>query len=385
MAAVSSGGRQSHSYAETPSVGSCSSGGMRQTDSSQSAAAISAAEQTTPITAVRVSPPAACSRPTAGADVREDAGPDAQEDGAHVRAGLREDGDPGDQHRLHRPHGSGARRLGHGPLPGAGVAQGRQARRQRARTERLGDGEHAQRGRQPPVQRRQLAVEAADQPPRREGEAESEDGEVAPADGHQWRWSQRVTASRSSGAARPSDRRPGRARAGRRPGSRVAHGTSTNARSWARGCGRVSSGSSESTGVPSSPVTVTTSTSSVRAPQRTSRVRPAACSSSCARASHPRASRGAADDRDRVQVRRLLDRAPRRGLVEGGARDQTVVLQGGQRGAERAGAVPQVGAERENRSAHARSRRIVTVTSSKGTPRSASGLCTVISTASTSS
>ena len=40
---------------------------MRQTDSSQSAAAISAAEQTTPITAVRVSPPAACSRPTAGA------------------------------------------------------------------------------------------------------------------------------------------------------------------------------------------------------------------------------------------------------------------------------------------------------------------------------
>ena len=62
-------------------------------------------------------------------------------------------------------------------------------------------------------------------------------------------------------------------RASDAPGSTSAHGTSTNARSCARGCGSRSSGSRLTTSS-----TATTSTSSVRAPQRTSRVRPAASS-----------------------------------------------------------------------------------------------------------
>ena len=52
--------------------------GRGRRDSSQSAAATRAAEQTTPITAVTVSPPAACSRPTAGATCTQHPGPDPQ-------------------------------------------------------------------------------------------------------------------------------------------------------------------------------------------------------------------------------------------------------------------------------------------------------------------
>ncbi len=195
-----------------------------------------------------------------------------------------------------------------------------------------------------------------------------------------------MTAATSSGG-RAATRSATRPRPGRTAlGSRVSHGTSTKARSCARGCGRVSSGSSESTGVPSSSVTAITSTSRVRGPKRTSRVRPAACSSSCARASQPRGVARPADDDDRVEVGRLLDRPPRRGLVERRAGHQAVALQRGRwpRAACRRGRRGWTPSERTARRHRRRSRRMATVTSSNGTPSSACGLCTVTSTASTS-
>ena len=238
-------------------------------------------------------------------------------DRADVGARLRQDGQAGDQHRLHRPHQRDRRpRLSLGrarPGPRARRSAGPAACGRRAPRRRRAP---ASGSRQPPVQRRQVAVDQpARRQPGRDGDARDRGrrGRAA-GPGCMQDAPSGATAATSPGRQRRRGGRPTRPC----PGSTArrveasSHGTSTKARSCARGCGRVSAGSSETTGAPSSPVTATTSTSSVRGPQRTSRVRPAACSSSCARASHPAASRSPRTTSDRVEERRLLDRPPRR-------------------------------------------------------------------------
>ena len=295
----------------------------------------------TPTTAVTVSPAAAAEPAHRGPDVQQHADPQAGEDRRRRRRW------PG------RGRPARATSIGStgrtGAASPAGRHRGRAAPRRasrsassRVRSVRAPSASAtpstAERQRQPPVQRRQRAVEAAHQQPGGDGEPEREDGEVARRRTRpHCRCSQRTTAATSSGgsAATRSATRPW-------PGSSAAGSRAATAR--ARRPARAPAGAAASapgrrrrTGAPSSPVTVTTSTSSVRGPQRTSRVRPAACSSSCARASQPAASRGAADDGDRVQVRRLLDRPPRRGLVQRRAGDQAVVRERGER---RRGASP---------------------------------------------
>ena len=111
------------------------------------------------------------------------------------------------------------------------------------------------------------------------------------------------------------------------PGSRAygwmsIHGRSTKARRWARGCGRVSSGSSLSTGVPSSPpdrdhVHVEGARARTAAPGRgPGRPPPRAPR---ARSSQSRGlGRRVHDQHHRVQVRGLVGVAPRRRLVDPG-------------------------------------------------------------------
>ena len=168
------------------------------------------------------------------------------------------------------------------------------------------------------------------------------------------------------------------------PGSRAAHGTSTKARSCARGWGRVSAGSSEThrravVAGHRDDVDVERARTPAHLPGAPGRllelVRPRQPAGRVARAAdHATALRyGGCSTGPHGGVSYSVERA-----------DQAVVRERGQRGAERAGPVAQVGAQRQDGAGHARARRIVTATSSKGTPRSASGLCTVISTASTS-
>ena len=202
--------------------------------------------------------------------------------------------------------------------------------------------------------------------------------------GRQCRWSQRVTASLSSAGSASSRSTTRPCPGSTAPGSSVAHGSRTNARSCACGCGRVSLGSSESD---RRPVVLgdrdDVDVEGARPPPLLAGaaggllqlVRPDEPPVGVPRAAH---------DDDRIEVGRLLDRAPRRGLVQGRAGDQAVVLQGRDRRPDRAGAVAQVRPQGQHCARHARSRRMATVTSSKGTPSSACGLCTVISTASTS-
>ena len=97
---------------------------------------------------------------------------------------------------------------------------------QGARAQRLGDGDDTERDRQPPVQRREIAVVGPDQQPGGDRQPERDDAEVAAADRRHWRWSQRTTAATSacgSAATRSATRpRPGqhRRRVQRRPTAR---------------------------------------------------------------------------------------------------------------------------------------------------------------------
>ncbi len=103
-------------------------------------------------------------------------------------------------------------------------------------------------------------------------------------------------------------------------GSTSSHGRSTVARSGVPGCGRSSSGS-----VLTTSSTVTTSTSSVRGPQRTSRTRPAACSSRLpATQPTPRVGPRVVHDQYGVEEVVLLDPAPGRRLVDRRGGDEDV-------------------------------------------------------------
>ena len=84
-------------------------------------------------------------RPTARRDVGEQARPEAGEPRTDVGAGLGQDGQPGDQQRLHRPDppGAGAAVVARVPARASRTAASRS--RSVRRAERLGDGEHRQR------------------------------------------------------------------------------------------------------------------------------------------------------------------------------------------------------------------------------------------------
>ena len=108
----------------------------------------------------------------------------------------------------------------------------------------------------------------------------------------------------------------------RRPRGRPrSHGTRTKARSWARGWGRVSVASSICTSVlkAGSPYW-TRSRSRVRAPQRVSRVRPCACSTSCRQRSSARGASVGRARHHRVEVCRLVRSADGVGLDDRGDR-----------------------------------------------------------------
>ena len=171
---------------------SSSSGGTRQTDSSQSAAATRAAEQTMPIDAVTVSPPAACSRPTAGPTCTSTPVQTPGEHRAHVGAGLGQHGQAGDEHRLDRPHRTGRRRRPARPAAARALAQRGEPGPQRPRAERLGDGEHAPAGAgshqssvgRSPYQARTISQAATARPTRQDDEVAAADGrsmQVVPA------------------------------------------------------------------------------------------------------------------------------------------------------------------------------------------------------------
>ena len=183
-----------------------------------------------------------------------------------------------------------------------------------------------------------------------------------------------VTPSRPSPASRSAAARSPR----RASGSTASHGTSTKARSAARGCGSVSAGSSLRTSTPPS-VTVTTSTSSVRGPQRTSRVRPGP-PFGLVGAGEPVTGGGGrvVDHEHGVEEVRLLDRPPRRGLDDAGGRDQprpdhvdggAQVARAGRRGWSRSTA--------RRGSLAGRARSIVTATSANVSGIGACGLWTV--------
>ena len=318
--------------------------GPGRRDSSQSAGGHQRrGERPTPIDrgdGVAARPPA--SRPTAGPTC---ASTPAQSAGEHRRRRRRWPGRarPGGRRASARPAaparaGAAAARRGPPPpgpparRPAGPAACGRRAPRRRparpaapAATSAAAAGRRRRPARAARSRRRARAARTT-----RSRRADRASMQVLPADdGVDVRGRQRGDAGRP----------PGRDRAAPPPGSRVSHGTSTKARSCARGCGSVSAGSSESTGVAVVPgdrddVDV----ERARAPAHLAGA-PGGLLELVRRASQPAASAVAADDGDRVQVRRLLDRPPRRRLVEGRARDQAVVRQRGQRGAQRAGAV----------------------------------------------
>ena len=99
-------------------------------------------------------------------------------------------------------------------------------------------------------------------------------------------------------------------------GSTSSHGTSTKARSWARGCGSTIRGSSSET-IPSKS---TMSMSMVRSPQRSSRTRPRASSTPLTAVSSASGSRACRIEGDGVQVRGRVGidalRLERRRLVQ---------------------------------------------------------------------
>ena len=142
------------------------------------------------------------------------------------------------------------------------------------------------------------------------------------------------------------------AAASTRSGATSRRGARTNPRSHIRGCGSVRSGSSSRMSSYRS-----TSTSSVRGPQRSTRTRCASRSIRCASASSACGSSVGVDRDDGVQVRVLGRTADGRGLVH--ARDRDDVDAGGRvervdRELEMRGAVAQIRAEREVRAYRSR-------------------------------
>ena len=118
------------------------------------------------------------------------------------------------------------------------------------------------------------------------------------------------------------------------PGSAAAQGTSTKARRWARGCGRVSSGSATTR----SP-TVTTSTSRVRAPHRSPRRRWCARSRSWARRSSSSGASVVRAEDDGVEVVRL-------GRLAGGEHGRRARQRRDAHGLESRGVLERVGGAR---------------------------------------
>ena len=151
----------------------------------------------------------------------------------------------------------------------------------------------------------------------------------------------------------PGGRRRAGAPRGRGPGSWASGSTScqgarTKARSWARGWGRVRTGSSETTSA-----YATMSTSIVRGPQRSSRTRWKASSTAWARSRSEDGREGRLEDDHRVEVRRLAARlhAPRLRLVHRRDRfdaDARGVLQGVDGALEGLQAVAEVRAQGEH-------------------------------------